>query len=330
MRNWFWYVLVAMACQLPTKNETLPHSTTNEYAQFFSFQIKGADTTLCIFFNGDTTIVKNKEASPGFYLGSTTQWGYFDILQLHDNIRGMTFPETIQDSVFQEQFIQKGRIKNLQLNNANLDWEWLTLHPTHYFLYSPFDESPCARLSHSTTQCIPFCDYLESHPLGRLEWIKVIGWLNGRYDEACRYFSEEKTQYESQIEKTTSGKVLMGSFDGSHFWINSQKSHIHQIIKDSGHTSVLSQGSGNKPLDKEQLWDLLPQVQHVILMGTTWQSQEAYKQLSEWESQFGITGYYINTSTTAYFEKSPLHPSQLLKNLKELPNPKMGYLQKIH
>ena len=328
MRNVFWMCLIAVACQLPNKSENPAPMSPNAYAQLFHLRIENTDTTLYIF-NGTDTISIQKKSSPTFCLGSTTQWGYFHVLELENRIAGMTFPNTIENQEFQSEYVSSGKIKDLQINGAEMDWEWLLTYPADYYLFSPFDESACERLASTPMSCVPFCDYLEPHPLGRLEWIKVIGWLNGKYPSACAYFEKEKNQYESLIKSASNESVLIGSFDDKQFWINSNKSHVHQIIKDSGHLSTLNSNKGNTPLDQEQLWELLPQIQHVILIGTAMQQDQAEKQLRDWKMRFGNHGYYINTSVTSYFEMGPLQPSLLLQNLLELPSPQSGFIQKI-
>jgi len=328
MRIVFWMCLIAFACQLPQRAENQKPSSHNDYAQLFALHTENSDTSLYIFIGTDTIRVQ-KKSSPTFCLGSTTQWGYFHVLELEERISGMTFPNTIQNPDFQSQYVANGKIKDLQINGAEMDWEWLLTHPADFYLFSPFDENPCARLGQSDMTCIPFCDYLESHPLGRLEWIKVIGWLNGKYPSACAYFEKEKNQYESLIKSASNESVLIGSFDGGQFWINSNKSHIHQIIKDSGHLTILNPNSGNTPLDQEQIWEILPKVQHLILIGTEMQQYQASQQLQEWKQRFGIHGYYINTNSTGYFEMGPLQPSVLLKNLSELTSMQNGFIQKI-
>lgn len=56
----------------------------------------------------------------------------------------------------------------------------------------------------------------ESHPLGRVEWVKVFGVLFGMEDEAARYFDEQKALLESATAAGSSGKtVAMGYITSS-------------------------------------------------------------------------------------------------------------------
>ena len=43
--------------------------------------------------------------------------------------------------------------------------------------------------------CLPIYDWKETHPLGKAEWIKFIGYLVGKQDEANDYFKHLEIRY---------------------------------------------------------------------------------------------------------------------------------------
>jgi iron complex transport system substrate-binding protein len=329
MRYWIFIALLWVSCHSKFNADSTYSPISNQYAQLFSLRSNGKDTVLYIYQPSDTILIKKKNNAT-FLLGSTTQWGYFNRLMKWQSIKGMTFPHQIADANFKVNYLfGEHPVKDIMFDQTSLDWEWIQLHATDYFLYSPFESSPCERLSNTSMLCVPFCDYQESHPLGKLEWIKVIGFLTGQYSIANSMYNGEVLRYQSITKAAKKETVLIGSFDGTQFWINAKSSHIHQLIESSGHQSVLSENNGNLPLDREQLWSLLPNVQHIILIGTDAQLAFARQQLTEWKARFGSNGYYINTDQSGYFEKSSLDPSKLLESLSTLPHPKAGYIEKI-
>ena len=48
----------------------------------------------------------------------------------------------------------------------------------------------------------------ESHPLGRLEWIKLYGLLFGKSDEATTFYDDSLSQVEQVIQKESTGKSV--------------------------------------------------------------------------------------------------------------------------
>jgi hypothetical protein len=328
MRYWIILLFIWLSCDNPSQIDARYSSITNQYAQLFSLKTNGKDTLLYIHQTSDTIVITKKNKAT-FLLGSTTQWGYFNRLQKWENIKGMTYPNQIADADFNLNFLKNNKVKDIMFDPTTMDWEWIQLHATDYFLYSPFESAPCDRLSNMTMRCVPFCDYQENHPLGKLEWLKVIGFLTGQYTLASQIYNDEVARYQAITPAPKKETILIGSFDGTQFWINSKSSHIQQLIESSGHQTLLTENEGNLPLDREQLWTLLPRVQHVILIGKDSQLGFAKQQLTEWKARFGCSGYYINTDQSGYFEMSSVQPAQLLESLTTLPNPVAGYIEKI-
>jgi hypothetical protein len=327
MRNLVWLAIIFLtACQ--TKPNLPPTASNQEiHARHFQFNFSNRDTTLLIFLDSDTLKIKRKQ-NPLIYLGSTTLMGYFQAIQSYSSIAGVVFSDKIKDTVFQQEWIQAGKVIDLNPDHVHLNKELLLTQPADYFLYSPFDGSPCSEIDIPTT-CLPICDYMEHHPLAKLEWIKVIGYLVGKYQQAEEYYQMETTKYLTNIRNESQDSILFGSFDGVHFWINSKNSHIHTLIQNSGHYSVFSEEIGNAPLDREALWEKLTQVKYVILMGSHEQRTEFILLLKEWNQRWKTQGFYMDTDKTQYFETGCLHPSLLLKNLAQLPDPGDGYLEKV-
>ena len=103
-------------------------------------------------------------------------------------------------------------------------------------------------------------EHLESHPLGRLEWIKVYGLLVGKQQEAGRLFADTATRYErlktmaaEQIAKPT---VMFGAPYSGSWYVPAGESYMAQFIKDAGGDYLWSdtEGIGSRPLDFERVF----------------------------------------------------------------------------
>jgi iron complex transport system substrate-binding protein len=84
---------------------------------------------------------------------------------------------------------------------------------------------------------VPIFDWKEKHPLGKAEWIKLIGYLVGKQNEAIDYFKQLETRY-NQLKKDYSKRkgpsVLCGNLTGDIWYTPAGESYHAQLLKDAG------------------------------------------------------------------------------------------------
>jgi iron complex transport system substrate-binding protein len=75
---------------------------------------------------------------------------------------------------------------------------------TSLVMYSGFDSKPALieKLEKINIPCIPNYDWREETPLGRAEWIKLFGILNGKEVEAANLFTEICSNYNTLKAQT--------------------------------------------------------------------------------------------------------------------------------
>lgn len=80
----------------------------------------------------------------------------------------------------------------------------------------------------------------ESHPLGRMEWIKLYGALLGKEEVADQLFEEQMLHLASIEEKSQTGKTAAFFYIGSSGYVNVRKSgdYIAKMIEMAGGTYV--------------------------------------------------------------------------------------------
>ena len=87
-----------------------------------------------------------------------------------------------------------------------------------------------------------FLDYssYETHPLGRVEWVKLYGVLLGKEEQAERAFDGEKTAFEDAICGEPTGKTVAFFFITTNGAVNVRKSsdYIPKMIELAGGTYV--------------------------------------------------------------------------------------------
>lgn len=126
---------------------------------------------------------------------------------------------------------------------------------------------------------IPFIyigDYVEENPLGKAEWIVVLGELIGKQKEAVQIFQGIEERYNDLKQKIKTDslaykpKVMVNApFTGSWF-MPSTKSYVAQMIEDAGGDYIYKKNTGNssKPIDEEEALLLLSEADLWINIGT--------------------------------------------------------------
>lgn len=80
----------------------------------------------------------------------------------------------------------------------------------------------------------------ESHPLGRVEWIKLYGVLLGKEEEAQKLFAEEEADFKGAVTEEKTGKTVAFFYITTNGAVNVRKStdYIPKMIELAGGTYV--------------------------------------------------------------------------------------------
>lgn len=146
-------------------------------------------------------------------------------------------------------YYNHSKIKALVANNKifqvlpNLQWNYemlLQVQPDIIITYSHLNENAQLQniLNKFRIQQVLYLDYLEQHPLGRAEWIKVLGCLIDNDSLAEKIFSDIEQQY-LQLKQMTDTcqnrpSVFTEVMYGDAWYIAGNQSYIAQLIKDAG------------------------------------------------------------------------------------------------
>lgn len=107
-------------------------------------------------------------------------------------------------------------------------------------------------------QSIPNYEWRETHPLGRAEWIKFLGILIGKADEASTVFNEIKSNYEDLRWKVRGLEelptVISGNFYSDQWTTPAGESYMAILLQDAGanyvYRSTKGTGSIFLPIEK--------------------------------------------------------------------------------
>ena len=103
--------------------------------------------------------------------------------------------------------------------------------------YGQYDNLEAARLEKLGIPIIYINEWQESSPLARAEWIRVLGALTGKRNEADSVFGEVEKNYlhlKSQITNRPSTKIMSGNNFRGTWYIPSGKNYLAYLFKDAG------------------------------------------------------------------------------------------------
>jgi hypothetical protein len=122
-----------------------------------------------------------------------------------------------------------------------------SIAPDILFVY-PFGGKSYEKFLSQGIGCVQVSEYLEKHPLGRAEWIRLFGCLLGKQALADRMFNEIESQYvilRDSIAKGIANRpvVFAGSMDGDRWAVPSANSYLATLFYDAGARYVFSDTS---------------------------------------------------------------------------------------
>jgi len=133
---------------------------------------------------------------------STTHVIMLDKLDRLDNLKGVGFADMVRNK-HARALIEAGKMLNISTGH-DIDAEIVYgINPQLLFVY-PFGGNNYDKYLKRGIGCVQVSEYLETHPLGRAEWIKVFGALLGEEQKADSVFNSIANEYnnlKTMIEK---------------------------------------------------------------------------------------------------------------------------------
>ncbi len=206
-------------------------------------------------------------------------------------------------------------------------------------LLSPFENVRHDRLEKTGIPIIECADYMENTPLGRAEWMRLIGRLYGCEELADSLFMSIKESYLSTKQKVDSAKhkplVITERRIGQVWYIPGGKSYMAQLLNDAGaqypwsdnnNTGSLALSFENV-LERGQEADFWLIKYHAPQNFTYNNLKQEYTPNSRFKAFNQKQIYGCNTHYMRYYEETPFHPERLLKDLGAIFHPTLfeGY-----
>jgi iron complex transport system substrate-binding protein len=190
---------------------------------------------------------------------SATQIGMLSKLDELNRISAVSSRKYIYNAAILRS-IDQGKVRDLG-DESLIPAESIISSGSKFLFYSDFGQAfPHAeQLKKMGITIVPNPDWREVHPLGKAEWIKLLGYLTGKENEAKKIFTETCQSYEKLIkigsEQQKKPNVISGNMLGDVWWAPSGESYNAKIFKDAGGNYIYSstRGTGSVERTAEQI-----------------------------------------------------------------------------
>ena len=269
---------------------------------------------------GDTVVIVTPVQSVVSF--SSTQWSVFLGLGEIDRIKCVLEGRYAHNPVMKE-LLSSGKIADVGTEQA-ADMEKIIAAKPDIMLYSPyFDQSNDAMKRVGATM-FPYADYIENTPLGRAEWIRIVGLLTAQQDKADAWFDEIERRYNalnSLCANVTERPTVFSDLAFNGQWYGAGgKSYIAQLFKDAGTDYIWKDdpSTASFPLDSETI---LAKAKHADFWRVANSSSlpMTYESLKKENAVYALFDAYKNRKIivcdiqeTGYFETSQIEPERLL------------------
>jgi ABC-type Fe3+-hydroxamate transport system, periplasmic component len=271
----------------------------------------------------DKSVIRTPVKSAVTY--SSTQWSVFLELGEMDRVKGILETE-YTDNPEVKRLLAEGKVQDVG-NETNLKTEIVINMRPDVILYTPYSTVPKTEIGQLTGAVMfPFADYLENHPLGRAEWLKVIGYLTCREKDTDLWFDGIVSRYESlkNIYGNIKNRPTVFSdlpFEGQ-WYLPGGNSYIAQIFHDAGADYIWQDNTSTAslPVDAETVlskagsadfWRVMNSTGHNITYKSLAAENELYTYFKAFKDRHIIV---CDIRKSGYFEKSEYEPDILLKD----------------
>ena len=256
---------------------------------------------------------------------SSTQWSVFLELGEISRVKGI-LESDYTDNPDIKRLLTEKKIEDVGIETSLKTEIAINLHPD-VILYTPYSTVPKTEIGELTGAVMfPFADYLENHPLGRAEWLKVIGFLTCREIDTDNWFNDIVSRYDSlkYICQNVEYRPTVFSdlpFEGQ-WYLPGGSSYIAQIFHDAGADYIWkdNNSSASLPVDAEtvlskaqdaEFWRVMNSTNHKFTYESLAVENELYTYFKAYKNRNILV---CDIRKSGYFEKSEYEPDLLLKD----------------
>ncbi|MFD1552369.1 hypothetical protein DNU06_10945 [Putridiphycobacter roseus] len=264
---------------------------------------------------------------------SSTHLIFINALNNTQKVKGISEMQYMpKDSLYQ--VLESNHVVEINKNGeANIE-KLLAIHPDVFLVY-PF-EWQSDRFKKVNIKTLLVSEYMETTPLGRLEWIKFFGILLNESEKAATIFKEKSRKYEALVVPVDTSETIFFNLPFNDTWdMPAPNSISGNLLKDAGYQYIyanLGEGANdNLVQSKEKVWlDAMNAKYWLIIanrpqgysLADLKQEETIYKEFKAVKDKKVI---FCNTGYSPYFTQGIIAPDEMLKELLEIKSQGVDY-----
>ncbi|MDK2978523.1 MAG: cobalamin transport system substrate-binding protein [Bacteroidales bacterium] len=269
---------------------------------------------------------------------STSHVAFLDVLNETESIVGVSGTNFVNNQKLQKK-ISQNEIVDVGYEN-HLNYELIAgMNPDIVITYGVGSEvsSYNQKLNDLGIETMIIPEYLETHPLGKLEWIKFIAALYDKEDEAALYFQKVENEYNLLVDLVSTTKkkpkVLFGLPWKDTWYVPGGNSFLAKMVDDAGGDYIWRENNSREsiPLDIEHVFVEANNADVWLNTGTVKHKHEIVKIDDRFKdfNPFMHSRIYNNNllqnewGGNDYWEKGTVEPHIILKDLIKIFHPEL-------
>lgn len=268
---------------------------------------------------------------------STTHIPALEALQVENTLVGFPSLDFISSEKTRK-LIDAGKIRELGSNQSINTEILLTLQPDVVIGFAiNGDNKAFNTIQKNGIPVMYNGDWTEKHPLGKAEWIKFFGVLYNKLPEATSLFEEIEKEYSNAkklVEAATGNpSVLAGAMYRDRWYLPYGNSWMGKFIEAAGGEYVYAKthGNGSIELSFAQVFEKAQKADSWIAPGgfTSYdqllKNSEHYKKFTAFQTKkiYGYASVKGPTGGVIFYERAPLRPDLVLKDLIKIFHPSL-------
>lgn len=244
-------------------------------------------------------------------------------LGLIDAVAGVTDGDYYIPGDPVRQRLDEGSVVNIGSSMSPSKEKAIDLDPDGVVI-SPYEGSGLSSLEQIGVPVVLMTDYLEASPLGRAQWILLLGAAYGKLDEARAIYEKVAADYRAvsslvadvkERPKVLSEKPMSGVW-----YVPGGNSYVARMIRDAGASTPWddSDATGSLPLDEASVIDRAADVDFWLVKSDNDLSADAlraeFPHAGAFEA-FPDKVYVTNTLKLPYFNAIAYHPEKVLRDM---------------
>jgi iron complex transport system substrate-binding protein len=257
---------------------------------------------------------------------SSVVCGMLNELDALSALAGVAEPEYVRISAVRSG-VASGRIRDIG-QASHPDIEQLLLLDPEALITNPVNEAGAGALGKLPALNLPCLEWMENHPLGQAEWIRLLGLLFDRQALADSLFAATVRSYLDLKLLTDSvpnrPSVFVEKKYGDFWHMPGGKSYLAYLLNDAGAHYVFGDNTdtGSVPFTFERILDRSAKADFWLFKYYSPQEM-TYRRLAEESVHYTWFDAYKNRNVFAcntfnppyYYQELPLHPDWVLRDL---------------